>query len=172
MFSPAHLDSISNFIPDVSVHARSRYLVESIRKFPRQDQLVQRMEAAGFRMCTYENMTFGVVTIHSGFKLCVRRLHIIWHPWISAVGLAGARQRLRPCTVPHENCDRPKAAVLMEVAVLANSKSGSLVIETASEHPAVRGRKGAVPLAIALKTCENTSNDRIQQAGGKIKEKS
>jgi 2-methoxy-6-polyprenyl-1,4-benzoquinol methylase len=51
------------------MHARFRYLVESIRKFPRQDQLVQRMEAAGFRMCSYENMTFGVVAIHSGFKL-------------------------------------------------------------------------------------------------------
>jgi 2-methoxy-6-polyprenyl-1,4-benzoquinol methylase len=46
-----------------------RYLVESIRKFPTQPQLVKRMEAAGFQMCTYENLTFGVVAIHSGFKL-------------------------------------------------------------------------------------------------------
>lgn len=49
--------------------ASYQYLVESIRKFPTQHQLVRRMEAAGFQMCSYENMTFGVVAIHSGFKL-------------------------------------------------------------------------------------------------------
>ena len=49
--------------------ASYQYLVESIRKFPSQRALVQRMETAGFQMCAYENMTFGVVAIHSGFKL-------------------------------------------------------------------------------------------------------
>lgn len=45
-----------------------QYLVESIRKFPQQAELVRRMEAAGFRRCRYENLTFGVVAIHEGLK--------------------------------------------------------------------------------------------------------
>lgn len=45
-----------------------QYLVESIRKFPPQPELVRRMEAAGFRRCRFENLTFGVVAIHEGIK--------------------------------------------------------------------------------------------------------
>lgn len=45
------------------------YLVESIRKFPQQEQLMRMMHEAGFRCNTYKNMTFGVVCVHSGFKL-------------------------------------------------------------------------------------------------------
>lgn len=46
-----------------------QYLVESIRKFPRQEEFKDMIEAAGFRNVTYENLTCGVVAIHSGFKL-------------------------------------------------------------------------------------------------------
>ncbi len=46
-----------------------QYLVESIRKFPSQKELLKRMEAAGFRQCRYENLTFGVVAIHMGVKI-------------------------------------------------------------------------------------------------------
>ncbi|XP_067635999.1 2-methoxy-6-polyprenyl-1,4-benzoquinol methylase, mitochondrial [Eurosta solidaginis] len=46
-----------------------QYLVESIRQFPKQDQFKQMIEDAGFEMVHYENLTFGVVSIHSGFKL-------------------------------------------------------------------------------------------------------
>ncbi|XP_046738886.1 2-methoxy-6-polyprenyl-1,4-benzoquinol methylase, mitochondrial [Diprion similis] len=46
-----------------------QYLVESIRKFPRQDDFKNMIEDAGFRQVNYENLTFGVVAIHSGFKL-------------------------------------------------------------------------------------------------------
>ncbi|ALC48491.1 CG2453 [Drosophila busckii] len=46
-----------------------QYLVESIRRFPRQDQFKRMIEQAGFAHVTYENLTFGVVSIHSGFKL-------------------------------------------------------------------------------------------------------
>lgn len=46
-----------------------QYLVESIRQFPAQAEFAQMMGTAGFRHVTYENMTFGVVAIHSGFKL-------------------------------------------------------------------------------------------------------
>lgn len=46
-----------------------QYLVESIRKFPNQEEFKQMIRAAGFNMVTYENLTFGVCSIHSGFKL-------------------------------------------------------------------------------------------------------
>ncbi|KAF2894824.1 hypothetical protein ILUMI_11347 [Ignelater luminosus] len=46
-----------------------KYLVESIRQFPNQDTFKSMIETAGFRNVTYENLTLGVVAIHSGFKL-------------------------------------------------------------------------------------------------------
>ena len=46
-----------------------QYLVESIRKFPKQQELVNRMEMAGFSRCRVENLTFGVVAIHEGVKI-------------------------------------------------------------------------------------------------------
>ncbi len=45
-----------------------QYLVESIRKFPSQRELLTRMETAGFSRCRVENLTFGVVAIHEGIK--------------------------------------------------------------------------------------------------------
>ncbi len=45
-----------------------QYLVESIRKFPSQADLVHRMNSAGFRRSRFENLTFGVVAIHEGLK--------------------------------------------------------------------------------------------------------
>ncbi|KAH8306846.1 hypothetical protein KR018_007145 [Drosophila ironensis] len=46
-----------------------QYLVESIRRFPKQEPFKQMIEEAGFEQVSYENLTFGVVSIHSGFKL-------------------------------------------------------------------------------------------------------
>lgn len=46
-----------------------QYLVESIRKFPNQEDFKVMIETAGFSCVTYENLTCGVVSIHSGFKL-------------------------------------------------------------------------------------------------------
>ncbi|XP_005093926.2 2-methoxy-6-polyprenyl-1,4-benzoquinol methylase, mitochondrial [Aplysia californica] len=46
-----------------------QYLVESIRRFPNQKDFANMIKAAGFRMVRYENLTFGVVAIHSGFKI-------------------------------------------------------------------------------------------------------
>jgi demethylmenaquinone methyltransferase/2-methoxy-6-polyprenyl-1,4-benzoquinol methylase len=43
-------------------------LVESIRKFPTQEVFAEQIRAAGFQNVSYENLTFGVVAIHSGFK--------------------------------------------------------------------------------------------------------
>ena len=49
--------------------ASYQYLVESIRKFATQEELVQRMKNAKFEHVTYENLTFGICAIHSGYKL-------------------------------------------------------------------------------------------------------
>jgi demethylmenaquinone methyltransferase/2-methoxy-6-polyprenyl-1,4-benzoquinol methylase len=43
-----------------------RYLAESIRKHPGQDELADMMVEAGFSNVTYRNLTGGVVAIHSG----------------------------------------------------------------------------------------------------------
>ncbi|CAG9770736.1 unnamed protein product [Ceutorhynchus assimilis] len=46
-----------------------QYLVESIRQFPDQETFKNMIEEAGFRVVDYENLTMGMVAIHSGFKL-------------------------------------------------------------------------------------------------------
>ncbi|MCB1763884.1 MAG: bifunctional demethylmenaquinone methyltransferase/2-methoxy-6-polyprenyl-1,4-benzoquinol methylase UbiE [Gammaproteobacteria bacterium] len=45
-----------------------RYLAESIRMHPDQEQLRQMMEEAGLEKCDYHNLTGGIVAIHRGFK--------------------------------------------------------------------------------------------------------
>lgn len=45
-----------------------QYLAESIRKFPNQETLKQMMESAGLVNCRYQNMTNGVVALHTGIK--------------------------------------------------------------------------------------------------------
>lgn len=49
--------------------ASYQYLVESIQKFPKQGELEEMMREAGFKSVSHENITGGVVAIHSGFKL-------------------------------------------------------------------------------------------------------
>ncbi|MCO5564721.1 hypothetical protein L7F22_018388 [Adiantum nelumboides] len=46
-----------------------QYLVESIRKFPRQKDFALMIQQTGFQKVDYENLVGGVVSIHSGFKL-------------------------------------------------------------------------------------------------------
>jgi len=46
-----------------------QYLVESIRQFPNQEEFSGMIEDAGFHHVTYENLSFGIAAIHSGFKL-------------------------------------------------------------------------------------------------------
>ena len=45
-----------------------RYLAESIRMHPTQDELKELMERSGFIECNYDNLTNGIVAIHSGIK--------------------------------------------------------------------------------------------------------
>lgn len=46
-----------------------QYLAESIRRFPRQADLVERMTAAGFERASYRNLTGGIAALHSGWRL-------------------------------------------------------------------------------------------------------
>jgi demethylmenaquinone methyltransferase/2-methoxy-6-polyprenyl-1,4-benzoquinol methylase len=46
-----------------------QYLVESIRKFPKQDQFAEMIRAAGFQNVTYRNLTGGIAAIHSGWRI-------------------------------------------------------------------------------------------------------
>lgn len=45
-----------------------RYLAESIRKFPKQQELVEMMQAAGLEGCKYHNLTGGIVALHRGYR--------------------------------------------------------------------------------------------------------
>ena len=45
-----------------------QYLVESIRKFPSQDEFKKMIEKAGFKNVSYKNLTFGTAAIHVGIK--------------------------------------------------------------------------------------------------------
>lgn len=46
-----------------------RYLAESIRMHPKQEELKQMMETAGLERCEYFNMTQGIVAVHRGYKI-------------------------------------------------------------------------------------------------------
>jgi demethylmenaquinone methyltransferase / 2-methoxy-6-polyprenyl-1,4-benzoquinol methylase len=46
-----------------------RYLVESIRRFPRPKVFTQMLQAAGLRRVSCEIMTGGIVALHSGWRL-------------------------------------------------------------------------------------------------------
>jgi demethylmenaquinone methyltransferase/2-methoxy-6-polyprenyl-1,4-benzoquinol methylase len=46
-----------------------QYLVESIRRFPPQDELAQRMAAAGLERVSFKNLTGGIAALHSGWRL-------------------------------------------------------------------------------------------------------
>ncbi|RCL03562.1 MAG: 4-benzoquinol methylase [Candidatus Tokpelaia sp. JSC161] len=46
-----------------------RYLVESIRKFPRQKDFSDMMRITGFVHVSYRNLTGGIAAIHSGWKM-------------------------------------------------------------------------------------------------------
>jgi demethylmenaquinone methyltransferase / 2-methoxy-6-polyprenyl-1,4-benzoquinol methylase len=46
-----------------------RYLHESIRRFPPQRELADRMRRAGFARVAWRNMTLGVVALHSGWRI-------------------------------------------------------------------------------------------------------
>ncbi len=46
-----------------------QYLVESIRKFPRQQAFADMITGAGFGRVSYRNLTGGIAAMHSGWKI-------------------------------------------------------------------------------------------------------
>ncbi len=46
-----------------------RYLVESIRMFPKQEEFAQKIRASGFSKVSYRNLSGGIVAIHSGWRI-------------------------------------------------------------------------------------------------------
>ena len=45
------------------------YLINSIEKFISQDELINLMEKNNFKNCSYRNLSGGIVSIHSGWKI-------------------------------------------------------------------------------------------------------
>ena len=45
------------------------YLIKSIDNFIHQDELIDLMTKKGFKKCTYRNLSGGIVSIHSGWKI-------------------------------------------------------------------------------------------------------
>lgn len=46
-----------------------RYLAESIRRFPDQDTLTDKLDAAGFGRVSYRNLSGGIAAIHSAWRV-------------------------------------------------------------------------------------------------------
>ena len=46
-----------------------KYLVESIRKFPKQDEFLEMIETTGFENVKYRNLSLGIAALHSGWKV-------------------------------------------------------------------------------------------------------
>ncbi len=45
------------------------YLIKSIENFINQDELIDLMEKENFKKCTFRNLSGGIVSIHSGWKI-------------------------------------------------------------------------------------------------------
>ena len=61
------IPSIGKYI--VGEKAPYEYLVKSIENFLNQDELIDLMKKKGFQKCKYRNLSGGVVSIHSGWKI-------------------------------------------------------------------------------------------------------
>ena len=46
-----------------------RYLVESIRRFPKPEVFAEMMRGAGFARVSHRLMSGGIVALHSGWRL-------------------------------------------------------------------------------------------------------
>ena len=45
------------------------YLIQSIENFVNQDELIDLMKQSNFKKCNYRNLSGGIVSIHSGWKI-------------------------------------------------------------------------------------------------------
>ena len=46
-----------------------QYLIQSIENFMSQDELIDLMKLSNFEKCSYRNLSGGIVSIHSGWKI-------------------------------------------------------------------------------------------------------
>ncbi|MEX0970784.1 MAG: bifunctional demethylmenaquinone methyltransferase/2-methoxy-6-polyprenyl-1,4-benzoquinol methylase UbiE [Paracoccaceae bacterium] len=46
-----------------------QYLVESIRKFPKQEEFAEMIRQGGFGQVSYRNLSLGIAALHSGWKI-------------------------------------------------------------------------------------------------------
>ena len=53
----------------VGDRAPYEYLIKSIENFVNQDELIDLMVKNGFHKCSYRNLSGGIVSIHSGWKI-------------------------------------------------------------------------------------------------------
>ena len=61
------IPSIGKFI--VGDEKPYKYLIKSIENFVNQDELINLMKKNGFKKCIYRNLSGGIVSIHSGWKI-------------------------------------------------------------------------------------------------------
>ena len=61
------IPSIGKFV--VGDEKPYKYLIKSIKNFVNQDELIDLMKKNGFKKCTYRNLSGGIVSIHSGWKI-------------------------------------------------------------------------------------------------------
>ena len=66
--------SYSKLIPTIGKYVVGEkkpyeYLIKSIEDFIDQDELIDLMEKNGFKKCKYRNLSGGIVSIHSGWKI-------------------------------------------------------------------------------------------------------
>ena len=61
------IPSIGKFI--IGDEKPYKYLIKSIENFVNQDELIDLMKKNGFKKCTYRNLSGGIVSIHSGWKI-------------------------------------------------------------------------------------------------------
>ena len=61
------IPSIGKYI--VGEKAPYEYLVKSIENFLNQEELLDLMQRKGFQKCEYRNLSGGIVSIHSGWKI-------------------------------------------------------------------------------------------------------
>jgi len=64
----------SKFIPSigkliVGEKEPYEYLIKSIENFVSQDELIDLMKKKGFKKCKYRNLSGGIVSLHSGWKI-------------------------------------------------------------------------------------------------------
>ena len=67
LFSKYYIPNLGSFI--AGDREAYQYLVESIEKFPSQDEFAALLNEAGLSFINHRDLTFGIVAIHSGVKL-------------------------------------------------------------------------------------------------------